>query len=231
MEKTKPGNNVYSSFIFLKLNERFRHLVSNEKIAAKQEFENMIAGCQERVFLRTYFTTGLKKRCDLLFWRMSDNLDYLQDICAKTFSTGIGKYLETTHSYLGVHQLGETANRKDMELGFVPKNTFGVYKYMLIHPLIKSQTWYEMSPYERESLKKEREAVLTRYGNINENFFTSYGIDDQDMIVSREAKSLEDLIKVTKELKRQRIKNYTVEDRPVFLCIGRDLREILDNLS
>lgn len=231
MEKAKQGNNVYSSFVFLKLNEKFRHLVSNEKIAAKQEFENMIAGCQERLFLRTYFLTGLKEKCDLLFWRMSDNLEYLQEICAKTFSVGIGKYFETTKSYLGEFALPENANRKDMELGFVPKNAFGVYKYMLIHPLIKSQTWYEMSPYERENLKKERETVMNRYGNINENFFTSYGIDDQDMLVSREAKSLEDLIKVTKELKKQRIKNYTVEDRPVFLCIGKDLREILDNLS
>lgn len=228
MEK---ANNVYSSFMFVKLGEKFRHMVSNEKVAAKQEFENMIANFQEKVFLRTYFLTGLKTNCDILFWIMSNDLQYLQEVCARIFSVGIGKFFEMTYSYLGVYYLDGNLKKEDLELEIVPKGVFGIYKYLLLHPLIKSQLWYEMSSSEREVFKKEREAVLKNYSDIKEHFFTSYGIDDQDMIVLREAKDLNTLIKVTKELKCQRIKNYTVEDRPIFLCIGRDLREILDSLS
>lgn len=222
---------IYSSFMFLKLDEKFKHMVSNEKVAAKQEFENAIASYQEKVFLRTYFITGLKANCDVLFWMMSDDLQYLQEICARIFSIGIGKYFGIVHSYIGVYYLDKNIKKEELELGIVPKNTFGIYKYLLIHPLIKSQTWYEMSSYERDVLKKERESVLKNYSDIRENFFTSYGIDDQDMIVTREAKNLDDLINATKDLRKQRIKNYTIQDRPVFLCIGRDLREILDSLS
>jgi chlorite dismutase len=51
------------------------------------------------------------------------------------------------------------------------------------------------------------------------------------MIVVREALKIEDLIDATAKLKTMKTKSYTISDKPVFLCIGKDLREILDNLS
>ena len=232
MEKQKKPASIYSSFMFLKLQPDFRRLISNEKIAAKQEFENMVGACQEKVFLRTYMVSGLRADSDILFWRMSDDLAYLQEVCARTFSTGAGKYFTPVHSFIGVHRGSETAlPKKELEFGFLPKDTFGRYRYMLLHPVVKAHTWYELSEDEREKLLAERGQVLTRYKEIQENFFLSYGLDDQEIIVAREAKALEDLISATQELRQQRIKNYTTVDKPVFLCLGRDLREIMDAIS
>ncbi|GAB4029766.1 MAG: chlorite dismutase family protein [Elusimicrobiota bacterium] len=227
MEQKINQTDIYSSFLFLRLKNEFRLLVSNEKIAAKQEFENMIGNCQEKIFLRTYFLTGLKSGCDILFWRMSEDLQFLQEICSRSFSSGIGKYFEQTSSYIGMYKVPQGTQDP---YAYMQAN-FGIYKYLLLHPLIKSQTWYEMTHQEREALISERARALAPYADIKENFFYSYGIDDQDMVVTREAKSLETLIEATKELKKQRIKNYTVSDRPVYLAIGRDLRDILDGLS
>ena len=218
--------------MFLRLDPHFRRLISNEKIAAKQEFENMVGACQEKVFLRTYMTTGLRADSDILFWRISDNLEYLQDICAKTFSVGVGRYFTPTYSYLGVYHPDETAAlKKDLEFGFLPKDTFGRHKFMLLHPVVKSHLWYELSEEERQKLMADRSAVIARYREIQESFFQSYGLDEQEMIVAREARHLDELVLATRELREQRIKNYTAVDKPVFLCIGRDLREILDALS
>ena len=232
MEKTKKSANIYSSFMFVKLQPDFRRLISNEKIAAKQEFENMVGACQEKVFLRTYMVSGLRADSDILFWRMSDDMAYLQEICARTFSTGAGKYFTPVHSFLGVHHGPETAQlKKDLDFGFLPRDTFGRYRYMLLHPVVKAHTWYELSEDEREKLLAERKLVVPRYKEIQENFFLSYGLDDQEIIVAREARTLEDLISATQELRQQRIKNYTTVDKPVFLCLGRDLREIMDAIS
>ncbi len=232
MEKTKKTANIYSSFVFMKMQPKFRRLISNEKIAAKQEFENMIGSCQEKVFLRTYMVSGLRADSDILFWRMSDDLPYLQEICARTFSTGAGKYLTPVHSYLGVHQCADSAQpKKDLDFGFLPKDTFGRHRYMLLHPVVKAHTWYELSDEERLKLQAERTAVLSKYKEIQENRFISYGLDEQEMIVEREAKTLEDLVSATHELRQQRIKHYTAVDKPVFLCLGRDLREIMDAIS
>ena len=230
-EPVKPAN-IYSSFLFLKLQPEFRRLVSNEKIAAKQEFENMVAACQDKVFLRTYMVSGLRGDTDLLFWRMSDDLPYLQEICARTFSLGAGRYLTPTHSYLGVYKPPEDAVfSPELEFGFLPKDLFGRYRYMLLHPVVKSHTWYEMSDEERAKLLAERAAVVSRHNDIHENFFFSYGLDEQEMIVQREARTLEGLIAATEQLRAQRIKAHTIVDKPVFLCLGRDLREIMDAIA
>lgn len=218
--------------MFLRLDPKFRRLISNEKIAAKQEFENMVGACQEKLFLRTYMTTGLRADADILFWRVSDSLEYLQEICAKTFSVGVGRYFHATHSYLGVYHPDESvALKKDLEFGFLSKDTFGRHKFMLLHPVVKSHLWYELSEEERQKLLAGRSAVISKYKEIQENFFQSYGLDEQEIIVAREARHLDELVLATRELREQRIKNYTAVDKPVFLCIGRDLREILDALS
>jgi chlorite dismutase len=232
MEKQKKSANIYSSFMLLKLQPEFRRLISNEKIAAKQEFENMVGAAQEKLFLRTYMVSGLRSDADILIWRMSDDLPYLQEVGARTFSVGAGRYFTPSHCYLGVHQGADQAIlRKDLEFGFLPKDTFGRHRFMLLHPVVKSHTWYELSEAEREKLMSERAQVISRYRDIQENFFLSYGLDEPDLIVAREAKSLEDLTAATHELRLQRIKNYTCEDKPVFLCLGRDLREIMDAIS
>jgi len=232
MEKTKKTANIYSSFMLVKLQPEFRRLISNEKIAAKQEFENMVGAAQEKLFLRTYMVSGLRSDADILIWRMSDDLPYLQEVGARTFSAGAGRYFTPSYCYLGVHQGADPAiPKKDLEFGFLPKDTFGRHRFMLLHPVIKAHTWYELSEGEREKLMAERAQVVSRYRDIQENFFLSYGLDEPDLIVTREAKSLEDLTAATHELRLQRIKNYTCDDKPVFLCLGRDLREIMDAIS
>jgi chlorite dismutase len=216
-------NKLFSIFTFVKLSHSFKLLEQNGKIALKQEFEDSIANFQEKIFLRTYFTSGLKEDCDILFWRMHSSLDYLQNICARTFSIGIGKYMEVRYTYIGA---------KDFPYSIDDVNTrAGIYPYLLVHPLNKSHEWYDLSQQERERMMKERENVLSKYSKIQENFFVSYGIDDQDMIVAREAEDINNLISATENLKCLKNKCYTTNDRPVFLSVGKDLREILDNIS
>jgi chlorite dismutase len=231
MDKLKNQNTLYSSFMFLKLDSAFRRLETNEKIAAKQEFENGIARHQEKLFLRTYQTNGLRSDCDLLIWRISNDLEHLQNMCAKTFLDGVGKYLSPVHSFIGLYHQKTNTLKEDLDFGFIPKDIFGKFKFMLVHPVIKSHLWYELSDEEREKLIQERGKVVSKYTDVSEHFFSSYGLDDHELVVTREAKNLQDLLIATKELKTQKIKNFTLTDRPVLMCIGKDLSIILDTIS
>jgi len=214
----------YSIFSFIKLSNSFNHLEMNEKTILKQKFEDSIAHCQEKIFLRTYFVSGLKENCDIMIWRMHNSLDYLQKICASTMRVGIGRHMETIYSYIGMKNF-KTENLDELN------NRAGIYPYLILHPLNKSKEWYDLDEKERERLISEREKILSQYNNIAENFFISFGIDDQDMIVVREASKIEDLIDATRKLKTMKTKSYTISDKPTFLCVGKDLREILDTLS
>ncbi len=231
MNKLKKQNTLYSSFMFLKLDPAFRRLETNEKMAAKQEFENVIAHSQEKLFLRTYQINGLRADCDLLIWRISNDLQDLQDMCAKTFLDGVGKYLNPVYSFIGLYHPKEHAFKKDLDFGFIPKDIFGKFKFMLVHPVIKSQLWYELSVEERDNLIIERQSVISSYNDVTEHFFMSYGLDDHELVVTREGKNLEDLLIATKELKTQKNKNFTLTDRPILMCVGKDLSVILDTIS
>lgn len=233
MEKAKHVHSadLYSSFMFIRLSLKFRHLMSNERITAKQEFENIIASCQEKLFLRTYSLTGIRADCDILFWRISPDADVLQQISTRMFSTGIGKFFIPVHSFLGIFQLPETAARREMECGFLPKGFLGGCRFLHLHPLVRSHSWYELSESERQKLMAERAPVLSRHPNVQEHFFNSFGLDDQELIVVRESDRLDDLAKAAKELREQRIKAFTQRDTPSLLCFGRDLRDILDAMG
>src|SRR5574344_829159 len=101
MEKNKTTT-IFSSFTFLKLQPEFRRLVSNEKMSNKQDFENAVANSQDKVFLRTYMTSGLRADSELMIWIMSDKINKLQDLSARLFTVGLGTYLTPTHSFLGI---------------------------------------------------------------------------------------------------------------------------------
>ncbi len=229
MEKNVKSE-IFSNFMFLKLEPNFRKMISNEKIAAKQEFENMIASLQDKFFIRTYMTCP-RTDSDILIWRMMDNFEKLTENCARTFSYGIGKYLESTYSYTCVIKIREGMEGGESDTDVILKNKFGKYKYMLVHPISKSRIWYDLSEEERQTLINERSKVISQYPEITENFFASSGLCDTEVIVARESSSIETLIKVTKELKKQKIKNFTLNDKPNFLCIGKDLSIILDMIS
>jgi len=225
------GEKLFSSFLFLKLDQSFRKLVSNEKISLKQEFENITGSCQEKLFLRTYSLLGLRADCDMLFWRVSPDVETIQHNTARMLSTGIGKYLLPVHSFLGIFTVPEQMKMRERECGLVPKELFGKYKFMLLHPILRSHSWHSLSVSDKKAMSDERAKVLTRYNRVIEQFFYSYGLDDQEMLVIREAEKLEDLAMASKELREQRIKSYTLRDTPALLCVGTDLRDILDSLG
>lgn len=234
MEKNKacpPTTNMrFASFLFVKLNPAFKNLLSNEKIALKQELENLVASRQDEMFLRTYSLSGLRAEYDALFWLMACDVDTVQKVWGRISTTGAGKYLQLEKSFVGIYNL-EHASKKDQEDSCVPRHLFGKYKYMLLHPLVRSHTWNEISEAERQKFLSERLDVLAKRSSVIEHFFCSCGLDDQEQIVVRESNSMEDLAMASKELREQRIKMFTQVDTPYLFCVGRDLRDILDSIG
>ncbi len=232
MEKKTTHNDGirYANFLFLRMDPAFRRLLSNERIAAKQELENMVSSVQESVFLRTYSLSGLNAGCDMLLWMASPDVRAIQKAWARIAAAGAGTYLSPAQCYIGIYSLPEPLSKKETE-GGIPPGLFGKNRYMVLHPLVRSHTWYELSDAERNKFLGERQNVLARFSGVTEHFFCSCGLDDQEFIVVREADALEDLALASRELREQRIKMFTKRDTPSMLCVGSDLRDILDSLG
>lgn len=221
----------FSSFIFIKVSPEFRRLLSNEKIAAKQELESAVAFHQDEIFLRTYSLQGLRADCDMLLWLISTDVEHLQQAWAQIASAGAGKYFTEKYSYLGFFELQAEHLQCDLECGVIPAGLFGKSRYMLMHPLTRTAKWHQMTEQEQDQFLAERREVLAQFPSVTEHQFVSFGLDDQDSIVLRESNELHDLAHVTERLREKRIKNFAKADTPSFFCVGSDLRDILDRLG
>jgi len=222
---------LYSSFLFVRLAPEFRRLMSNERITAKQEFENFAVSCQEKLFFRTYSLIGMRSECDMLFWRISPDADVLQSTSAHMLSSGIGKFFMPIHSFLGTFHLPESQAHREMEGKHVPKGMFGKLKFLLLHPLVRTQSWHDLPIPERQKLLDERSDILTKHAGVEEHIFHSCGLDDQDLIAVKESDSLSKLAAVSQKLREHKTRTFTLRDTPRCLCLGKDLRDILDVLG
>lgn len=233
MERKKRTHTqeLYSSFLFIRLDPKFRLLMSNERITAKQEFENFAASCQEKLFLRTYSLIGTRSDCDILFWRISPDANVLQETCAHMFSSGIGKFFIPVHSFLGFFRLPESQIPSEAEGDSVLKEIFGKFKFLLLHPVVRAHSWHNLSSLQQQKLLDEHNSVLSGHAGVHEHIFQSCGLDDQDMTVIKESDNLDELAAVSQKLRGLKIMAFILRDTPRCLCLGKDLRDILDAMG
>ena len=220
---------LFSSFSFLRMQPEFKRLSPNEQMTAKREFEDMLASHQERIFLRTYMTAGLNAESDIMIWRMCRRVSRLQELSSILMKTGMGKWLIPAKEYLGIFSFKTAGPEEQAEKEANEK--FGRFPYMSLHAVKKNDKWHFLKEEERNNVCAERQNVLNKYKNVNENVFLSYGLGQQDFIIQREAEAAIDLEAITYDLRQLKNKEYTISDNPYFFCIGRGLAEILDHLA
>jgi chlorite dismutase len=225
-QNMKNDNNItlFSSFIFLKLEKSFRHLESNVKLAHNQECEKAVSAVEEELFFRTYSLSGLKDNSEILIWLISPKLDNIQKAWEKISSAGTGKYLEPTKVLTGAYALEKnlTLDKCGLPTGF-----FGQYKYLLINPITLKEEWHKLSKNEQNSIFEKRRQILSKYPGTIEHIFNSQGLDNQDYVFIMEGRETNSIVYSAQELKSHQVTSFTYADAPVFLCIGKDFRDIL----
>jgi nitrite reductase/ring-hydroxylating ferredoxin subunit len=73
--------------------------------------------------------------------------------------------------------------------------------------------------------------VGRRYPSVKLNTTYSFGLDDQEFVVSFETDEPADFLDLVMELREARSSMYTLRDTPVFSCLAMPLRETLDSLA
>ncbi|MBI3459641.1 chlorite dismutase family protein [Candidatus Acetothermia bacterium] len=102
-------------YLIFKLDSLWRRLPQEERHRGREEFAAAIQSCAKEVMTYSYSLAGLKAGADLLLWRISPSLDMLQETTSQLMQTGLGRYLETAYSLLGLTRpsiYGETEGRR-----------------------------------------------------------------------------------------------------------------------
>lgn len=195
--------------------------MKNKQETYKTEFLKKIQK-HEAIITYSFTTVGLKQHVFML-WMQSDSVETLQEFLNELLHTKLGRYLHVSHTLFGMtratqYSRGSTSHEDTLRKGG---------KYLIIYPFTKTKEWYMLNFQERRDLMKGHITIGRKYPQISQILLYSYGIDDNEFIVSYETNSLPEFQELIIELRSDPVRMYTLKDTPIFTCIYRDLEDTL----
>lgn len=109
---------LYASLQVLRVEPRFRALMANEKVVAREEFMKAFDRGAERVATDCFILSGLSHLGDLAILRVSKHLADLHAAVALLADAGLGRHLTPTDLHLGT--LREAPARQGRIFSAVP---------------------------------------------------------------------------------------------------------------
>lgn len=222
----------FVNFMFLRVNPEWRKLNGETKRVFKSEFQSIFNKYREEMLLFSYSLVGFNSKADLMFWRIGNSLDLIQEMTAKLYRTNLGSFLETSDNYLSV-----TKKRMFISPEADPniEDRFhvvaGTKKYHFVYPCAKHSDWYSKSGEERDNLIEENYMVGRKFENIKIHLTHAFGFSEQEFIISFETDEPKDFLALAEELRETTASKFTLRGMPVYTCRQRSLMECLDALG
>jgi len=223
LQKFPAIEKQFVNFMFLRVNPEWRKLNTETKQIFKSEFQGTYDAFNEDFLLFSYSLVGFDSKADLMFWRIGNSLDRIQEMTAK-----LGSYLETADNYLSVTKKMMFVNGGGEDRYHVAA---GEKKYHFLYPCAKHKDWYEKSGEERDALIEENFMVGKKFQNIKIHLTHAFGFSDQEYIISFETDEPKDFLALAEELRQTPASKFTLRGMPVYTCRQRSLMECLDALG
>jgi len=225
----RRGRRQVVKFSFYQVDPGWRALAPHEREAGKRELCATVEAFSDRLQVRCYSVVGMRGDADLLLWQIGDRLDDVQRLAAAINGTAIGPYLTMPYSYLAMTRPSVYVSRGEgrERLELQPADS----KYFFVYPFVKTREWYQLPLEERQKMMDEHIRIGRKYPSVKLNTTYSFGLDDQEFVVSFETDEPGDFLDLVMELREAKTSLYTLRDIPIFTCIAMSLREALDALA
>ena len=222
----------FVKFTFYKVDAEWRRLAPEARAEARRQLCGAVDSFAGRMLIRSYSLAGLRGDADFLLWLVSDELQHFQSFATAIFSTAMGPYLTVPYSYLSmtrrsIYKTPNDSGELDGRLRVQP----GLAKYLFVYPFVKTRAWYELPKDVRQEMMDAHIAIGRKYPSVKLNTTYSYGIDDQEFVVSFETDSPSDFLDLVMELRETKSSMYTLRDTPTFTCASMPLPEALASIG
>lgn len=224
-----PGHRQVVKFSFFKVDPSWRSLPPKQRAGAKLAFEAAVGAFSDRLQIRAYSVIGMRGDCDLLLWQIGERLEDLQALHSSLLGTPLGAHLSMPHSYLAMTRRSQyvSPDEASERLHLHPADS----KYFFVYPFVKTREWYQLPANERQEMMNEHIRLGRKYPSVKLNTTYSFGLDDQEFVVSFETDEPADFLDLVMELREAKTSLYTLRDTPVFTCISMSLRDAMDALD
>jgi chlorite dismutase len=223
------GRRQVVKFSFYRIEAAWRRLPLAEREAGKDAFVEAVDAFANRLQVRSYSVQGMRGDADFLLWQIGERLDDIQDLATELLRTPMGPYLSMPYSYLAMTRKSQYVSPAEAgaRLHLHPADS----KYFFVYPFVKTREWYQLSLEERQEMMNVHIAIGRKYPAVKLNTTYSFGLDDQEFVVSFETDEPADFLDLVMELREAKSSLYTLRDTPIFTCISMSLRDTLDTLG
>ena len=224
-----PTRRQIVKFSFFRIDPAWRLLSQDERKEGKRAFEAAVDSFSEKLQVRSYSTVGMRGDTDFLLWQIGESLDDVQTLHSALLATPMGAYLSLPHSFLAMtrRSVYVSPEESDKRLHLHPADS----KYFFVYPFVKTRAWYQLPLEERQAMMDEHIRVGRKYASVKLNTTYSFGLDDQEFVVSFETDEPGDFLDLVMELREAKTSTYTLRDTPIFTCISMSLRDTLNALA
>lgn len=222
----------FVSYTFFKIDPAWRALEPAAKAAAAAGFRAVVDEFRSSIFLRSYSLVGIRGDCDLMLWGAAAELDIFNRLNGELNQSGMGRYLTRPYSLLA--GLRRSTYLPEYEKDLHEQNLegrSGYRRYLFVYPFVKQRSWYSLSKDERQAMMNEHFEIGGRYPEFEISTAYSFGLDDQEFVVSFEGDDPHRFADLVSELRGSRASAYTLRDTPTFTCIRMPLDEALEMLG
>jgi len=218
----------FVNFMFYRIDPDWRKIDPELKAAIKDEFNATVDTFRKECLVYTYSLVGFDSKADLMFWRIAESLDVLQDMTAEFYRTKLGSYIEPTDNYLSITKQMMFV---DTPAGLRTHVEAGTKKYLFVYPCAKHRDWYSIPAADRDVLIKENFMVGARFPNIKIHMTHAFGFNDHEYLVSFETDEPKDFLTLAEDLRQTNASKFTLGSMPIYTCRQLTLRECLNALG
>ncbi|MQA73708.1 MAG: chlorite dismutase [Solirubrobacterales bacterium] len=217
---------TFAKFTFFKLDPAWQRRDPEARAEDKREF---LAACDDFATdrsLRAYSTVGTRGDTDLLILSQSPVLDDIHTFHVVLAQSGLAKWATIPHSYLAMTKRSPYSDSQAR-----PEICTSERRYCFVYPLDKQREWYGLSLEERRRVMSGHIEIGRRYPEITLNTAYSFGIDDQEFVVSFECDEPGQFLDLVQELRGSESSAFTARDTPIFTCVAMSVGRALDALD
>jgi chlorite dismutase len=227
------GVRQFVKYSFYRVDPAWRRLPDGEREDHRRELEAVVGEFGGRMEVRSYTLVGLRADVDFLLWQVATDLRDVQEMATGVYRTGLGKYLTMPYSYLALTRRSPYVggHRHPGQEGASATLRPEDAPYLVVYPFVKTDGWYQLSREERQGMMTQHFTIGHKYPGVHINTTYSFGLDDQDHVVSFNVTDLGEFLELVMEMRESSARPYTERDTPIFTCRKGEVMGVLESLG
>ena len=223
----------FLKYTFYKVRPEWRLLAADTKKRQKAEFSALVHDLEDEVSLRCYALQGIRADTDFMIWAIDPKLETFREMARRIASTELGHQVDTAYAYLAASKRSQYlgGHAHPGQEGLVTKPEPLGSRYLFVYPFVKKREWYSVPFEERQRIMREHFRIGHRYPTVKIHTAYSFGLDDQEFVLSFEADDPLEFLDLVMELRSSEASRYTERETPIFTCILSTPEQMLDALG